>query len=302
MNKPPLLIRGIVGTLILVVGLLAAFSYGYLTACNGDLRQCQVSAPVASTTSTASNTPAPSAPSSPQAPIVEAILLLPPTSTVTNAVPISDHLFWISAEANNHPDNLPNQDYQSWVVNTRTKTATLAASRQIGIPYVRIMPDINHTAYGYLLVETEASWEGVGQTYFDYYDVETGSLHTSLLWQTLSSSGDALVIEYGGTTTTVNYSPKNPCPANRQDGTPVTIRGIDVNGQLIPFKNPRTITCGYSEMLDYSFLPDFEKPAFSHVRSEKKEFVYFSVPEIGRVSIDLREKDLKKAVELTTNE
>jgi hypothetical protein len=234
-----------------------------------------------------------------QDPALQAILLLPDPSHIAQMKRIyGPSVFWILRETSVNLDNQPGVNrYESWFVNTDTKTVTPGQTRdRMSTLFVNTLKKDGRDVFE--VHHEDPDWAEIT----DYYHANTGALIFSADWDHYwyYERGNTIDITKDGTTIQIFLAPPTdfqPDLKKQQacETHTVTVDALMVNGQKLPFKKPHRVEYvpfGINEIGEQPSCrwnyPNFGRVTFDDYHHK----VYFNLPWNERVSVDIDHLDV----------
>ncbi len=190
--------------------------------------------------------------------LADAIRLLPHPEQAVAGQKLHDGLYWVWAKQVHQDEEYKNED-QSWMVNVRTKEVRLLKTYAFGVPYG---PKVGYelSSEKYFIVEWTGGWEGVTFNAQDVIDRATGRLLYSLRLQ----DGTLATVEEGTSKVEIALDPRNGCDkAANNPQMNVQVKGVSVNGKMLVFPKPHTVTCVPMPIAGVGVYPSFPYFSFS---------------------------------------
>ena len=197
--------------------------------------------------------------------LVAAMQLLPVPEASFHGRKISETKYWIWAKQDSLSTGEEwNNEDQLWIVDVKERKATMLKTRKFGVPDGPKMDDTQtHPSEKYFFIEWSAVWEGVDEVVTDVIDRTTGKL----LYSFQRTNVGTAYLEEGERKLEIALDSKDGCDRAGKIRK-ISVKGLHINGKLMPFAAPLTITCApYNDFLGLSFHPFVDSLEFFEVPS-----------------------------------
>jgi len=140
-----------------------------------------------------------------------------------------------------------NNTYVGYTVNLKTGKVVESIRRDGlgGVEFARTA-----APNGMFALQWKECWEGCGQIN-DYLDLN-GTLRYTTQW--FLTWGSSAAVKIGKESHEISLDPENGCTGDVQ-GKTASVKGFSVDGHLVAFAHPRTVSCDFGEMGGNTYKP-----------------------------------------------